>query len=337
MINSAVFGILALPALILAGPKLHRFESVEPHMGTLIRIEIYVRTEGFAKAAFRAAFDRIASLDHTFSDYDPESELNRVCRAPAGRPVAVSPDLFRVLAAAQRLAEQTGGAFDVTIGPLTHLWRDARRRGAAPSPARIAEARSRAGYRNLHLDASARTVTLDLAGMQLDAGAIAKGYAADEALAVLSGLGVRRALVAVSGDLAFGDPPPGREGWKIATTFSTLELANAAVSTSGDTEQHLDDGGRRYSHIVNPATGIGLIGTGPISVIARRGIDADALATAASVHGVEGLGCSVISKFEIDCSGRPSIDAIPRRKPARRPARSSNPQPGSEDPRPPRS
>ena len=101
-------------------------------------------------------------------------------------------------------------------------------------------------------------MTLDQAGMQLDLGAIGKGYAADEALAVLEKLGLGRALVAMSGDLAFGDAPPGTRGWKIGITSQTLELANAAVSTSGDAEQHLDAGGKRYSHIIDPATATGL-------------------------------------------------------------------------------
>jgi thiamine biosynthesis lipoprotein len=121
--------------------------------------------------------------------------------------------------------------------------------------------------------------------MLLDLGGIAKGYAADEALAVITGLGIRSALVAMSGDLAFSDPPPGRRAWRIEAGGQLLELANAAVSTSGDDEQHLDLDGRRYSHIVDPATGEPLADSVPVTVIARRGIDADALATALSVMG----------------------------------------------------
>jgi thiamine biosynthesis lipoprotein len=301
-------------------------------MGTLVRIEIYTADEARAKSAFRAAFDRIAALDASLSDYRPESELNRLCRAPAGAAVTISADLFRVLAAAQTLAQQTGGAFDATIGPLTHLWRAARAQGRAPAPEAIAEAKSRTGYTKLRLDAAACTATLEEPGMQLDVGGIGKGYTADEALAVLAARGIRRALVAMSGDLAFSNPPPGRGGWKIATTYSTLELANAAVSTSGDAEQHLDEGGRRYSHVLNPATGLGITGSHDVSVIARRGIDADALATAASIVGPEALGCAAISKSEIDCSSRPSIDAFPRPRARDHHAPPSNPRPASATP-----
>src|SRR5439155_8618517 len=114
-----------------------------------------------------------------------------------------------------------------------------------------------------------------------------KGYAADAALSVLAQLGIRRALVAVSGDLAFGDPPPGRRGWKIGVQTRVVELCNAAVSTSGDAEQHLDAGGKRYSHILDPATRMGSTRQMTVTVVARRGIDADSLSTAVSVLGPE--------------------------------------------------
>src|SRR5262249_20208614 len=159
-------------------------------------ISLYTDTEEHAKAAFRAAFDRIAAIDRTLSDYRPDSELNRVCRTAVNRPVAVSGDLFRVLAASQQLAEESGGAFDVTLGPVTWLWRQARREKRAPSDEGLRDALARSGYGKLRLDAGTHTVMLARDGMQLDVGAIGKGYAADAALAVLAGLGISRALVA---------------------------------------------------------------------------------------------------------------------------------------------
>jgi FAD:protein FMN transferase len=143
--------------------------------------------------------------------------------------------------------------------------------------------------------------------MRLDAGGIAKGYAADEALSLLRRNGIASALVAASGDLAFGDAPPGQRGWKIGidsydsanSPFTRIvELENAAVSTSGDTEQHLDAGGVRYSHIINPKTGIGLTSPLTVTVVARHGIDADALATAISVLGLRKGRALVESKPE---------------------------------------
>jgi thiamine biosynthesis lipoprotein len=281
--------LVLLMASACGAPAAERFEAVEPHMGTLVRIQLYAADEARAAAAFRAAFARIEELDAALSDYRPDSELNRLCRAPAGTAVGVGADLITVLEASQKLAKETGGAFDVTLGPLTHLWREARAMRRVPEAAAVRAASARSGYRKLHLDMERRTATLDEPDMQLDVGGIAKGYAADEALRVLARLGIRRALVAMSGDLAIGDAPPGKAGWTVAAgePARVLVLSNAAVSTSGDTEQHLDAGGVRYSHIVDPATGMGLTHATVVTIVARRGIDADGLATAVSVLGEE--------------------------------------------------
>ena len=168
--------------------------SVEPHMGTLFRIKLYAADEEHARTAFRAAFDRVAELDATLSDYKPDSELNRLCRAAAGEPIPVSADLYRVLAAAQELARDSAGAFDVTQGPVIRLWREARRNHQLPATDQLQMARERCGYHKLRLDANSRTVTLVRADMQLDVGGIAKGDAADQALGVLRRLGIRSAL-----------------------------------------------------------------------------------------------------------------------------------------------
>ena len=202
----------------LAGSELRRYEAVEPHMGTLVRITLYAPGEQTAKDAFSAAFDRIRNLDRILSDYRPDSELNQITKAAAGRAVPVSEDLFVVLAASQELAEATGGAFDITQGPVVRLWREARTTARVPDPAALQDAARRSGFRKLHLDAEHRTVTFDMTGMALDVGAIGKGYAASEAIEVLDGLGVRSALVAVSGDLAFSEAPPGSAAGESAST-----------------------------------------------------------------------------------------------------------------------
>lgn len=286
----------ASAAAALASSGLHPYAAVEPHMGTLFRIKLYAANEGQAQRAFRAAFDRIAALDRTMSDYKADSELNRVCSNAVGRAVPVSADLFRVLDASQRLSRESGGAFDITVGPLTRLWRTARKQGRIPDPAVLREAESRCGFRKLHLDSAHWTVRLDQPGMQLDLGAIAKGYAADEALEVISKVGVRSALVAASGDLAFSDAPPGQKGWKIgidpfdqagAPFTRVLLLTNAAVSTSGASEQHLDANGVRYSHIIDPHTGLGLTDPITVTVVARHGIESDPMATTVSVLGAK--------------------------------------------------
>jgi thiamine biosynthesis lipoprotein len=280
----------ALAAGLLAAVTLQPYEAVEPHMGTLFSIKLYAATERAAKDAFRAAFARIAQLDATLSDYRADSELSRVTQSAT--PVHVSGDLFAVLSKGQWLAAQTDGAFDVTLGPLTHLWRESRRARALPSDAVLKDALSRSGFRKMHLDAPAHTVCFDVPGMQLDVGGIAKGYSADEALKVLGKLGIQSALVAASGDLAFSDAPPAEKGWKVAIDAlrRPMLLANAAVSTSGSSEQNFMVDGIRYSHILDPKTGLGLTTDIITTVVARRGIDADGMATALNVLGpVSGL------------------------------------------------
>jgi FAD:protein FMN transferase len=276
--------------------ELQRFEAVEPHMGTLVRITVYCATVDEAREAFRGGFDRIRELDNILSDYKPQSELSRITARAVGRPVRVSDDLFRVLEAAQRLAEETGGAFDVTEGPVVRLWREARTTGHAPNDDALADAGARSGFKKLHLDARARTVMVDLAGMALDVGGIGKGYAASEALAAIAKRGIRSALVAVSGDLAFSNAPPGQSGWRIqihsedeATLGvpSTVELTNRSVSTSGSSEQHLDVNGQRYSHVIDPTSRMGLLSDITVTVVAPHGLEADGLDTAASVLGVQ--------------------------------------------------
>lgn len=226
------------------------------------------------------------------SDYRPSSELMRLGRHEAGTPVPVSEELFTVLSRAQQFAERSGGAFDVTTGPLVRLWREARRSGVLPDSAALDEARRRVGWQKLRLDPERRTVTLAVPGMQLDLGGIAKGHAADEALAVLREHGVDRALIEIGGDVRVGAPPPGEAGWEVEVAYAEAphrraSLAESAISTSGDTEQFVEIGGRRYSHVVDPRTGLGLTSRVAATVIAPDAFTSDPLSTLLTVLGPE--------------------------------------------------
>jgi FAD:protein FMN transferase len=271
-----------------------RFEFVEVHMGTQFKIILYAPNQQLAQRAAQKAFHRIAQLDAIMSDYKETSELNRFCHKGAKNPVTISQDLFRLLAESQKLAARSEGAFDVTVGVVVRLWRRARRTNEMPGKARIAQALTLTGYKKLHLDAKTQTAWLEHEGMLLDLGGIAKGFAADEAMRVLKQQGIRSALIAAGGDIVVSEAPPQKRGWLVAIApwqaeqaDNLLSIRNAAVSTSGDAEQFVEFDGTRYSHIVDPRTGIGLIGQSSVTVVARRGQDADALATAASVLGAE--------------------------------------------------
>ncbi len=290
LIAVLVYGIPAVPARP-AQPTLARHEFESKHMGTTFRIVLYAADAATAKEAADAGFARVAALDACMSDYKRDSELMNLCaafRTEVGPPVAVSDDLFSVLWQARELSRASDGAFDVTVGPVVQLWRHARRTQQLPDKDELAAGMRLVGWRNLELDPAKKTVRLLVPGMQLDLGGIAKGYAADAVLALLrQRFGITRALVAAAGDITCGDPPPGREFWDVdiapiarGQPPRRLRLANAAVSTSGDLEQFVEIGGVRYSHIVDPSTGLGVTGRRSVTVVAPRGVTADSLTKA---------------------------------------------------------
>ena len=288
--------LLCLTSTVAAPTEpLLRYEAVQSHMGTKFEIVLYSPEKELAEKAFAAGFDRIAELDRVMSDYDPDSELSQLSRAaPTTSPVSVSGDLFKVLAAADAVSRRTDGAFDVTVGPLTKLWRRARRRGEFPAADLLQAARAATGYQNLKLDRRAKTAELLVANMRLDLGGIAKGYAADEALHSMAAIGVRRAIVNAGGDVVVGDAPPGETGWRIgvaslerdAPPSRFLRVANGAVATSGDVWQFVELDGVRYSHLLNPKSGLGLTTRSNVTIVAPNGMAADSLASAVSVLGL---------------------------------------------------
>jgi thiamine biosynthesis lipoprotein len=176
---------------------------------------------------------------------------------------------------------------------VVRLWRRARRRDELPSPERIAEFKRSVGYRFVRIDRAKSSIELTKDGMWIDLGGIAKGYAIDEALAELRKQGISRALVDAGGDVGLGDSPPDRPSWTVgvapldpeADPSVLLSLSNVAVATSGDMWQYVEIDGRRYSHIVDPRTGLGLTDHSSVTVIAPDAITADGLASAVSVMG----------------------------------------------------
>ena len=259
-------------------------------MGLQVRIILYAPSEDKAISAARAAFKEIARLDGIMSDYRVDSELTRMVESAAFSPMRVSRELFEVLSAAQLLAEQTAGAFDVTAGPVIRLWRETRRTYLLPEPERVDSVRSLVGWEGLLLDTLEQKVSLTRAGIQVDLGAIAKGYIADRALEVLEAAGTPRALLEMGGDVRLGAPPPEREGWRVRVAHADsahrfMTLSHVAVASSGDTEQFVEIDGTRYSHVVDPRTGYGLVSRIAATVVAPSGMVADALATALTVLG----------------------------------------------------
>jgi thiamine biosynthesis lipoprotein len=291
---------LAMAFLMIAGAgcahqrpekPLQRYEYAQLHMGVQARLIVYAPSQEVADAAARAAYARVAELEQIASDYRPTSELMQLCLNAGQGPVKVSPELFQLLSFAQDVARRSDGGFDVTVGPYVQLWRAARKSQQIPESNKLDATRTLVGWRHVHLDAKHQTVTLDLPGMRLDLGGIAKGYAGDEAIRVLKEHGIRSGLFEAGGDIVVSDAPPGKKGWNVEVVNPngkrTVDLANRGISNSGDTEQFVEIDGKHYSHVVDPRTGIGLTERYAATVIAPNGITSDALSTAATVVGPE--------------------------------------------------
>lgn len=275
---------------------LQRYDFSGPGMATTFRISCYASSRAQAEKATDACFARIAELNQIFTDYDPTSELMRLCAPGAVYPVTVSAPMMDLLTRAVDFARISDGAFDPTCGHLSQLWRRTRRQGKLPPPARLEAARAATDWRRVTLVPATRQVTLR-PGTLLDLGGIAKGYAADDCLRLLREHGLPSAVVQAGGDTAVGDAPPGQRGWEVkirtftnpgeADALTSLWLANRAVSTSGDLYQYIELGGTRYSHILSLDTGLGLTQRIACSVIAADCTTTDALATAFCVLGQE--------------------------------------------------
>lgn len=291
---STITMFLHIAALSLGAEEL----CVErPLMGTRFRVVCHIDDPSQmkeARLAVNAAFEIAEALDEIASDYIATSELSRLNTQAAETPILLSASLYALLDHSRRLAEATGGAFDPTLGSLTKLWREAGDSKCLPKQETIRAARLAVGWQNYTLDTKSRSITLHQNDMDFDLGGVAKGYAADLMFESLKASGYSRVLIAAGGDIRLGDAPPGREGWKVALqTFDpkrndeVIVLANAAVSTSGDLYQSVEIEGVRYSHILNPATGLGLTGRIAVSVIADEAKLSDPLATAACVLGAD--------------------------------------------------
>lgn len=296
---------LSLTTANLPEPTLTRYDYSQRLMGISFDISVYASDETVANEAVEAAYGRIRELNAIFSDYEPDSELNRLCKtAGTGRAVPVSRELWEIIVASLELSEKSSGEFDITVGPLVRLWRKARRAKQLPNSEEIAAARALIGYKLLKLDREARTVELTKAGMQLDLGGIAVGYACDDVLKLFQARKLSRVMIDGSGDILVGDPPPGQSGWIIGIapesaegpTSRRLSLKNAAVSTSGDVFQHIEINGVRYSHIVDPRSGLGITDRSTVVVVARDCITVDGWSTAVSVLGPD-LGIKQLVKF----------------------------------------
>ncbi|MEP7251703.1 MAG: FAD:protein FMN transferase [Ginsengibacter sp.] len=267
-----------------------KFVFQQPKMGSPFNIVIYGIDSGKAAEAAAATFRLIDTLNTIYSDYLPQSELNNLS-ATFGNWVSVSERLFSILHKSAIASRKSKGSFDITIGPLTKLWRRSRHEKQLPETDSLAAARALVNYHYIELDTVHKRVLLKKVNMQLDLGGIAKGETAQHSYDRLKAFGFPYSLVDAGGDIVAGAVPDSVKSWKIAINMPESEklmkkvvnVNNKAVATSGDLYQYVELNGKRYSHIIDPVSGYATITSRNVTVIADSGADADWLATACSI------------------------------------------------------
>ena len=271
----------------------NRYVFTQQKMGSPFHLVFYCGDSSRAIPLANASFHLVDSLNNIFSDYLPGSELNRVC-ATAGKDsfVTVSDPLYEIFLVAEEAWQKTKGSFDITIGPLSKVWRKARKEKFFPHPDSIQKATEKVGWSNLLIDKENHRIKLVQNNMQLDLGGIAAGYIAQKIADFLKTQSMVSALVDASGDIVCTNPPPGKQSWIIGINQpgeanklleKNIEIKNCSVSTSGDVFQFIEHKGKKYSHIINPKTGYGTTFQRNVTIIAPDGTTADWLATACSI------------------------------------------------------
>lgn len=286
-----LLNLFLLLCLVSTAQKKYVFEK--PKMGSPFTISIYTNDSIKAEQVAAKAFALADSLNFILSDYIDSSEINRLS-ASSGKGVYmhVSEPLFNIIMQAQNAAVLTNGAYDITIGPVVKLWRKARKEKTFPDEDSLKLALQKTGYKYVHIDTIHQRIYLEKKGMLLDVGGLGKGFVAQAALDLIKKNGFNQGMVNAGGKIVTADAPQNQKGWIIGITQpeekneilpQMLSLQNIAVSTSGDIYQYVELNGKKYSHIVNPKTGIGLTHQKNVTAIAKDGTTADWLSTACSV------------------------------------------------------
>lgn len=280
-------------------------------MGTVFTVRAYPGKGMGAEETEQACAEALACAVHwekVMSAMDAESSLAAFNAAENGVVVPVSVELKEVLLLALHYARLTNGSFDLTLGPCIRLWKKSRRRGSLPAPEELERARRASGWEKLCVGKSGALKKVP--GMRMDLGGIGKGFAVDRMGELLKKKGVFSFFIDSTSDVLAGAPPPGEKGWRLRVDAghgegTTLLLSHAAVSTSGNAHQMVEIGGVKYSHVLDPHTGLGVTEGRQVSVKAPCAALADALATAACVMReevfrslAEGVpGVSLLSSF----------------------------------------
>jgi thiamine biosynthesis lipoprotein len=250
-------------------------------------VTVYGADQYRLDSAIDDAFEEARRLDQMLSNYRPDSEWSKVNQGAYQRPVRVSPELYDLLDKCLDYSRRSDGAFDITVGPLMKLWGFYRQTYRVPHAAEIRSVLGRIGYAHIHLDPAHHTVRFD-APVEMDPGGIGKGYAVDRMADILRRDGVTMGLISAgrSSIYAIGAPPSEPRGWHILLpdphnahqTAWELYLKDESMSTSGTSEKFFIAGGKTYSHLMDPRTGMPVQGMLEVSVVTPRTLDSEAWA-----------------------------------------------------------
>jgi len=277
--------------------------------GTILMVTPDVRTAG---KWLPLAVEQIEYVNTAMSSYSTDSELSMLNATASKGPVPVSNQLLRVLVQSRELSRLSGGAFDVTYSPLRDLWRNAARNGLVPDQSALQACRKKIGWQKVALDEESAEVRFTSDGMKIDLGAIAKGYGIDLAAEALSAAGMRKGFIEIGGDMrVIGTSEQGRP-WRVGVRdprepaaagafIGKILLSDCAVATSGNYERYFEVDGKRYSHIMDPRTGMPVQSVLSATVIAPTAMLADGLATTITVLGPE-KGIDLIESLpDVEC------------------------------------
>lgn len=274
----------------------------KPLLHTFVEIKVCASNP---EKVINEAFIEMERVNSLLNNYDAESEVSKINKFSGEKFVEISHETLEVLEIAVKFSDMTGGAFDFTVGPLMKLWGFAKETpgldGDNPTFDEIEKAKELVNYRALKLEkvkrgtGTKRSAKLLKKGMVVDVGAFSKGYVADLAIEMIRNNGVNDALVSAGGTIVACGKKPDKSSWKIGirhprkedSFLSFVELKDCAVSTSGDYEKYFTKKNKRFTHIIDPRTGMPVGRHQSVTVIAKTGVESDALSTALFVMGTK--------------------------------------------------
>lgn len=306
-LTSLIFGFLVAPATSSA--EIETIKQARFLMGTLVEITAQGKDPEKLNRAVKRAFAEVKRIEKMMSDREKGSELARINRNAGMKAVKVSQEILEIITKSIHFSRISQGAFDISWAALAELWDFDQERPVVPPKEKVAESIKLIDYQKIVVDRESSTVFLQVDGMRIGLGGIAKGYAVDRAIQALQQEGVKDAIVNAGGDLRVIGKKDGQP-WRVGIQdprgrgklLGVLEITDTSFATSGDYEKYFSEDGIRYHHLLNPKTGFPAQGCRSVTVICASALEADALSTAVFVLGPE-AGLKLIEEL-------PGVEAL---------------------------